>query len=575
MDFKKLLSLSVLICGVGLFYHPVTSHAIEYEQEWTHSWGGSLFDKYESVVETNDGGFVAVGFSYSADTDLEHKGSQDAIIVKINHNGEREWMKSWGGSGSDSFNSVLETSDGGFFVVGESSSTDAGFDNKGRSDALVAKYNKDGEQEWMKTWGGNGTDGFSSITKINDGGFVVIGYSRSTGMGFTYSGMDDPIIAKYNEEGEQEWLKKTWGGNGEDYNKSLIATSDGGFFVTGSSVSTNGGFVSNGTTTAILLKYDANGNQKWIKAWGGSGTDSFNSVVETSDGGFLIVGHSMSGDIGFINQGSFDAFIVKFDQSGRQEWIQSWGGSEWDQFMSVIETIDGGFFVFGDSASTDAGFEHKGDRDAIIVKYSKNGEQEWVHSVGSDGYEWTGQIIEALDGGVVIAGSVNVDATIIKLLPKKDSDILINGTVETMIADVTIPSVSPDLVINPNLPEGSISPEFNISNDSVSPIKLELKTFEQMTDTFNDVLPTKYESWVGLNKRQSQDIALGLIAKEGEGWQQLTTPTSYVANHQEHEIGIIKPTSSVDFSFDVKHGTSFSEAKTVQYKMVFVFDLIS
>ena len=161
------------------------------------------------------------------------------------------------------------------------------------------------------------------------------------------------------------------------------------------------------------------------------------------------------------------------------------------------------------------------------------------------------------------------------LISASEGDIQVNGSVETMVADVTIPAVSPDLVINPNLEEGYVSPEFSISNDSVSPIKLELKTFEQVTDTFNDVLPSKYESWIGLNKRQSQDIALGLVAKEGEGWQQLTTPTSYVANHTDHEIGIIKPTSSVDFSFDVKHGTAFSEAKTVQYKMVFVFDLMN
>ena len=159
--------------------------------------------------------------------------------------------------------------------------------------------------------------------------------------------------------------------------------------------------------------------------------------------------------------------------------------------------------------------------------------------------------------------------------PIPERDLIITGKIETMVADVTIPSVSPDLVINPNLPEGFAAPEFNVENSSVSPIKLELKTFEQTSNTFNDVLPSKYESWIGLNKQQSQDIALGLVAKEGDGWQTLTSPTSYVANHVEHEIGIIKPTSSVDFSFDVKHGTSFSEAKTVQYKMVFVFDLMN
>ena len=161
------------------------------------------------------------------------------------------------------------------------------------------------------------------------------------------------------------------------------------------------------------------------------------------------------------------------------------------------------------------------------------------------------------------------------LMSANRGDIQINGNVQPMIADVTIPSVSPDLVIDPNSPDGAMSPEFGITNDSTSPIKLDLRTFEQTTSSFNDVLPDKYDSWKGLNKKQSQDIALGLVAKEGDGWHRLTTPASYVANHQAHEIGVVRSNSTVSFEFEVHHGRAFSEAKTVQYKMVFVFDLLN
>ena len=161
------------------------------------------------------------------------------------------------------------------------------------------------------------------------------------------------------------------------------------------------------------------------------------------------------------------------------------------------------------------------------------------------------------------------------LVSANQGDIQINGNVQPMIADVTIPSVSPDLVIDPNSPDGAVSPEFEIQNDSNSPIRLELKTFEQITNSFNDVLPDKYDLWEGLNRKESQDIALGLIAKEGEGWQRLTNSTSYVANHTEHEIGVMKPMSQVNFEFEVHHGRAFSESKTIQYKMVFVFDLLN
>ena len=161
------------------------------------------------------------------------------------------------------------------------------------------------------------------------------------------------------------------------------------------------------------------------------------------------------------------------------------------------------------------------------------------------------------------------------LISATKGDIQINGKVETTIANVSIPSTSPNLVIDPNSPDGVISPEFSIDNRSTSPIRLELKTFEQTTNSFNDVLPDKYASWETLNKTQSQDIALGLITKAGEGWQRLTTPISYVFNHQAHEIGVMKPMSQVNFEFEVHHGRAFSEAKTVQYKMVFVFDLLN
>jgi hypothetical protein len=98
---------------------------------------------------------------------------------------------------------------------------------------------------------------------------------------------------------------------------------------------------------------------------------------------------------------------------------------------------------------------------------------------------------------------------------------------------------------------------------------------ETVTKTFNDVLPDKYDSWEGLNKTQSRDLALGLIAQEGDGWQSLVTPTSYVASHNECTIGIIAPKSAVGFNFDIRHGKAFDETKQIQYRMVFVFDLLS
>lgn len=158
---------------------------------------------------------------------------------------------------------------------------------------------------------------------------------------------------------------------------------------------------------------------------------------------------------------------------------------------------------------------------------------------------------------------------------EQDAMVLVTGKINPLIAEITIPGTLPDLLIDPNLDEGAVSPEFTISNQTNSSIRLELKTFEQLTNAFNDVLPTKYESWIGLNRKQSEDLALGLMTEAGEGWQSLVTPTSYVANHTNHEIGVIKPQSSVDFGFKIYHGRAIAEPKAIRYRMIFVFDLLS
>ena len=574
MNLKKVVSLAILIGGIVLCGESSKVYAVGYNQESISSWGGSEIDAFDSVISTSDGGAVAVGRSNSTDAGFVNQGSSDAIVVKYDSEGNQEWMTSWGGSDYDNFMGVIETSDKGVIVVGQSRSTDAGFVNQGGYDGVIVKYDSEGNQEWIKSWGGSGIDAFNSIIRTSDGGFVVVGCSSSANVGFTNQGNRDAIIIKYNQDGDQQWIK-SWGGNNLDVFRSITKLSDGGFVAVGFSHSTNVGFVNQGLSDAIVVKYDSEGNQEWMTSWGGSDYDNFMGVIETSDKGVIVVGQSRSTNAGFVNQGGYDGVIVKYDSEGNQEWRDTLGGNTDDTIYSVIETLDKKILAVGVLTA-----------DGLMVQYDLDGIKEWEQRLVGNYMDTFASVVQTSDGDVIVVGSsyskdlgfISVGSgmsIIIKYSPKTDADIQINGNIQAMMADVTIPSVSPDLVIDPNLPQGSVSPEFGIINDSTSPIKLELKTFEQTTNTFNDVLPDKYDLWEGLNKTQSQDLALGLIAKEGDGWQQLTTPTSYVVGHTEHEIGVIKPTSQVNFEFEVHHGRAFSESKTVQYRMVFVFDLLN
>ena len=152
---------------------------------------------------------------------------------------------------------------------------------------------------------------------------------------------------------------------------------------------------------------------------------------------------------------------------------------------------------------------------------------------------------------------------------------LLDGTIEATILSLTIPSDSMTFALNPNEEVGKqfVASDFELINGSQTPLTLEIKSFEQVTDVLNDVEPTKYSDWNGLNKTQSKDIALALVPKVGDGWLTLNEGNRWVANLGEMNIGTIKGNSTVSFGFEAKHGSSFTETLTPQYKLSFIFGL--
>lgn len=370
------------------------------------NFGGSNNDCFISVAETQDGGFVTVGYSESTDAGFANNGCNDAIIVKYNKNGEQQWVKSFGGSNEDHFKSVIETQDKGFVAVGYSNSTDAGFANNGSNDAIIVKYDKHGNQQWLKNFGGSNDDYFYTVIETQDKEVIVVGNSNSTNAEFTTKGNLDSIIIKYDSEGNQQWIK-SFGGSKNEYFESVIETKDKELVVVGHSSSTNVGFTNNGVSDAIIVKYDKDGNQLWVNNFGGYDGDYFYLVTETQDKGFVAVGDSWSDNAGFVYKGYGDAIIVKYNSEGKQEWVRSFGGSNDDYFFAVIEAQDGGIIVVGESGSTDAGFTNNGSYDAIIVKYDSNGNQQWFKSFGGSGKDSLVSIVEMQNGELIAVGFCN------------------------------------------------------------------------------------------------------------------------------------------------------------------------
>lgn len=165
----------------------------------------------------------------------------------------------------------------------------------------LSKYDSTGALIWNKTWGGISTDYGNSVAQTSDGGYAVTGLTRSYGAG----GLDDMFLAKYDSSGNLSW-NKTWGGVGTDTGNSVVQTSDGGYAVTG--VTTSYGA---GSYDMLLAKYTSTGSLSWSKTWGGTGSDYGSSLVQTSDGGYAVTGRTSS-----YGAGSNDMLLAKYDSSG-------------------------------------------------------------------------------------------------------------------------------------------------------------------------------------------------------------------------------------------------------------------
>lgn len=352
----------------GLFDATIVAYNPDFSIKWKQNYGGSNEDYFRDITLDQDG-YVAVGYSNSTNGDLQglNKGSWDAVIVKYNKEGTIVWNKTFGGSYTDYFFSIATTPDG-YIAVGQSSSTNQDLQglNKGSFDGIIVKYDKDGNVIWNHNFGGNMLDRFYHV-KVTEDGYIVVGNAGSNDQDLQGKnmGLQDAIIVKYDTDGNVVW-NQNFGDTQNDYFYSVIPA-DTGYVAVGSVEDPTNSNLPN----ASVVKYDHNGNLVWDTSFGGSGSDIFYSLENTL-GGYLIVGtsNSTNGNLEGLNKGNYDATIARFGTMGELLWNQNFGGSNYDAFFSVIPNSNG-YTGAGYSTSKDKellGLNY-GRQDAIITNF--------------------------------------------------------------------------------------------------------------------------------------------------------------------------------------------------------------
>lgn len=384
--------------SVGVHYYVCTNHAsmgmkgtITVSQsaaptvvfQTMYGLGDSTSDSWAAnTVQTTDGGYVTVGYISNFGA-----GGDDVSLVKLNSNGDTSWVKTSGTATDDDASEVIKTIDGGFAVVGFSSTNNGG-------NAFLQKNDANGNLSWSKIYGSgdaNSDSWFSSATQASDGSFLLGGYISNYG-----AGGDDFYLIKTDVSGTVAWTK-TYGGGSDDDAYSIAPTNDGGYVLTGMATS-----FADTLGDVYLVKVNANGDTLWSWTYGSNLTDAMdqaNSVQQTSDNGYIIAGVTVSN-----SQGEY-ALLIKTDSNGVIQWSKLYGNgttSSDAQAQAVVQTADGGYAFAGYISNYGAG-----DDDYYLVKTNATGDTVFTRTFGSAGADDASGIIQTTDGGYMISGWTN------------------------------------------------------------------------------------------------------------------------------------------------------------------------
>lgn len=410
----NLVLLSLLVCAHVFIVQSTKVSAANGDKMWSVNYGGTSSESALDIIEAPGGGYMAVGTTNSTDYDITTPslGGNDFLLAKIDINGNKEWIKTFGGSLADILNSITLANDNTYIIAGNSNSANGIFSEpKGGNDAVLAKINTSGDLIWLKTFGGSTADTLIYAEQASDGFIYAVGTSMSSNGDIVENkGLTDIMIAKYDTNGNKIWVK-TYGSSAIDAPYSAKVLPGGGIVMVGASMGSNGDIVSNkGSNDSFIVKFDSDGNKVWIKSYGGTQSDYFYEVVLTSDGGYAVSGASASKDNDFAGEivrgpGSNDFVIMKLDSNGNKMWLKTYGGSGSDILKGLVNTSDGGYAAAGYSNSSDYDVPtSKGSFDFVLLKVDATGVLKWIRTYGGPGNDTVSKLYRDRLGNLVMPG---------------------------------------------------------------------------------------------------------------------------------------------------------------------------
>lgn len=350
------------------------------EVAWQKDLKSNTQDFLSQLTTTIDGQYLLTGSSIQSQSQVANNNQQnngyDYHAVKLNQQGQLVWEKYYGGKNHDYLTATTSTQEGGFLLAGTSYSTEGlqkKNKSKGGSDIWLFKINENGEEEWQKTLGTKNDEEAKSVIQTTDLGYFIAGNVQNKKTAF---GSKDVLLIKLDKTGKvinQLYL----GGKGLDEVEKIIPTKDGGALL---GIYSRSSSIENGKLRIEIEGRDSptEGRQNEAGLDEDTTSNSASTLTSASTSTSTLISTIYQPKL-TENYGEGDFWVVKLSKEGKVEWEKNYGGKE-DDHISVLANTENGFMIGGESRSGNTGNKKisiKEGTDVWLVSLDDNGEELW------------------------------------------------------------------------------------------------------------------------------------------------------------------------------------------------------
>jgi hypothetical protein len=405
-SMKKIILLILIIIPLKLISQTV-------EIDWQKLYGGGQEDKGQKIIYSHEGGFILMGSAESENGDFnDNFGSDDYVVINTDLEGNVNWAKNYGGGNTDVGKDLVQTPDGGYILLGDSRSDNGQVSNShGERDLWAVKIDGSGNLIWEKSYGGSNQESASSIHATPDGNYLITATTTSNDgdvSGYHGNNAFDAWVLKIDPQGNILW-GNCYGGTQTEFSIDALVTPENEYIIVGNSASANGDLSENyGDQDGWVFKLNSMGEFIFNKTYGGSCGDYLRTIRPSSNG-YLISGYSCSNDFDVSqNNGQYDYWILEIDTEGNLIWEKSLGGSEWDQAFSAQQIGSGYYIITGHSQSNDGDLQgNYGVDDAWTAVLDNNHNILWEKNMGGTGYDGFFDFLSLNDNSIMMIGNTS------------------------------------------------------------------------------------------------------------------------------------------------------------------------